>query len=75
MVKDITVLVEWDEKTGNWVTFVPALNNISTFGKTQEEALDATQELVLGYLDTMQEQRLPVPLAASSVRRLREALA
>ena len=67
--------MEWDEDTEAWVTRVPELNNISTFGKTQEEALRQTRELVLGYIDTMRDHHLRVPLPASVVRRLREALA
>jgi predicted RNase H-like HicB family nuclease len=69
------VQLEWDEETEAWVTRVPELNNISTFGKTQEEALRRTRELVLGYIDAMQDLHLRVPLPASAVRRLREALA
>ena len=74
-IPEITVRMEWDEDTEVWVTRVPELNNISTFGKTQEEALRQTRELVLGYIDTMQERHLRVPLPESAVRRLREALA
>ena len=72
---DITVRMEWDEETKAWVTYVPELNNISTFGKTQAQALNATAELVRGYLEAMRAQRLRVPLPASAVRRLRETLA
>ena len=74
-IPEITVQMEWDEDTEAWVTRVPELNNISTFGKTQEEALRQTRELVLGYIDTMRDHHLRVPLPASVVRRLREALA
>ncbi|MBZ5580887.1 MAG: type II toxin-antitoxin system HicB family antitoxin [Acidobacteriia bacterium] len=75
MLRDLNVRMEWDEETESWVTFVPELNNISTFGRTQEEALDATTELVRGYLDSMQERRLRIPLSAAAIRRVREALA
>ena len=74
-LSEITVQMEWDEETEAWVTHVPELNNISTFGKTQEEALRRTRELVLGYIDAMQELHLCVPLPASALQRLREALA
>jgi predicted RNase H-like HicB family nuclease len=72
---DLTVRMEWDEETESWVTYVPQLNNISTFGRTQEEALAHTRELVIGYIDTMQEKRLRLPLTPSAIRRVREALA
>jgi len=74
MLEDITVMLNWDEETQNWVTRIPELNGISTFGKTQEEALNNTRELILGYLDSMQDLRLRVPLNASQLRRLRAAL-
>jgi predicted RNase H-like HicB family nuclease len=74
-IEDLTVRLEWDEDTESWVTYVPELNNISTFGKTQEEALKNTRDLVIGYLDTMQEKRLRLPLTPSAIRRVREALA
>ena len=74
-IEDLTVRMEWDEDTRSWVTYVPELNNISTFGQTQEEALANTRELIIGYIDTMQEKRLQLPLTPSAIRRVREALA
>jgi predicted RNase H-like HicB family nuclease len=70
----MTVQMEWDDEAEVWVTQVPELHNI-TFGKTQEEALRQTRELVLGYIDAMQDHHLRVPLSASAVRKLREVLA
>jgi predicted RNase H-like HicB family nuclease/bifunctional DNA-binding transcriptional regulator/antitoxin component of YhaV-PrlF toxin-antitoxin module len=43
------VLLEWDPEAGAWVTYVPALNGLSTFGETMEEALAKTGEAILGY--------------------------
>lgn len=74
-IEDLTVRMEWDEDTESWVTYVPELNNISTFGESQEEALANTRDLIIGYLDTMQEKRLRLPLTPSAIRRVREALA
>ncbi len=45
-----TVILTWDEEEQLWVTYVPGLNWISTYGHTQEEALAMTQEAILGYL-------------------------
>lgn len=44
------VLLEWDEDAQAWVTEVPALDSISTFGDTREEALQNTREAISGYL-------------------------
>jgi predicted RNase H-like HicB family nuclease len=67
--------MEWDEDAQAWVTFVPELSNISTYGKTQQKALEAASELIRGYLDSMQEQGLKIPLSPAAIRRVREALA
>ncbi len=55
------VLLEFDPEAKAWVTYVPALDNISTFGETREEALDKTRELILGYLEAAEKEGLPVP--------------
>jgi predicted RNase H-like HicB family nuclease len=52
------VLLEKDAETGAWVTWVPALNGLSTFGETREEALEQTREAILGYLEAADFQRL-----------------
>ena len=45
------VLLEWDEESQVFVTYVPALGNISTYGETEQAALDATKEMIEGYLE------------------------
>ena len=37
------VLVEWDSEDQVWVTYVPVLDHLSTFGETREEALENTR--------------------------------
>lgn len=74
-LKDLTVQIEWDDETQSWVTCIPELNGISTFGATQEEALQQTRDLVIGYLDSMEERGLQLPVSRISIRRIREALA
>lgn len=44
-----------------WVTYVPALNHLSTFGDTREEALAMTREAIEGYLAVAAEENIPVP--------------
>jgi predicted RNase H-like HicB family nuclease len=45
------VLLQWDPDSNVWVTHVPELDDISTFGATQDEALQMTKDLILGYLE------------------------
>ncbi len=57
------VLLEWDPESQAWVTYVPALDHLSTFGDTRDEALDNTREAILGYLEAAENEgalsRLP----------------
>jgi predicted RNase H-like HicB family nuclease len=43
------------------VTFVPALDYISTYSETREEALDQTREMIAGYLEAAAQEGIPVP--------------
>lgn len=45
------VLLEWDAVDEVFVTYVPALNFLSTFGETRDEAIQNTREAILGYLE------------------------
>lgn len=70
----IHVTMEWDEETRTWGTYVRELNNASTFGDTQEEALNMTAELILGYIDVLIERGYEPPFSKKQLRQLREAL-
>jgi predicted RNase H-like HicB family nuclease len=45
------ILMQWDPDDQVWVTHVPALNYISTFGDSREETLENTKEAIVGYLE------------------------
>jgi len=70
----LTVDLVWDEGTRNWVAHVRELD-LSDFGKTQQQALDRTRELILSWLDEMQELGLRVPLRPAQIEKLRAVLA
>ena len=59
----IAVEMEWDEKTRSWVSRVPELDGISTFGSSYEEALDRTAEMIVGWIETMRELGLRLPIS------------
>jgi predicted RNase H-like HicB family nuclease len=61
------VLLEWDSEAGVWVTYVPTLNNLSTFGESKEEALANTREAILGYLEAAEKEGIPLPGPAELV--------
>jgi predicted RNase H-like HicB family nuclease len=54
------VLLEWDAEDSVWVTYVPALNHLSTFADTKEAALRETEEAILGYLEAAGKEDLPI---------------
>lgn len=61
------VLLEWDPEADAWVTYVPTLNGLSTFGETKEEALANTREAILGYLEAAEKEGIPLPDSAELV--------
>ena len=58
-----TVLLEWDAEDHVWVTAVPALNFLSTYGDTREEALQQTREAIIGYIETARDEGIVLPAA------------
>lgn len=55
------VLLEWDAGDRIWVTTVPALDGLSTYGDSREEAIEQTRETILGYLEAAKKEGLPAP--------------
>jgi len=55
------VVLEWDPDESLWVTYVPALNHLSTYGDTREDALSQTREAILGYLEVAAEESISIP--------------
>ena len=49
--RSFQVVLEWDQESEVWVTYVPVLDFLSTFGQTKEEALEKTSEAILGYIE------------------------
>ncbi len=59
--RQFQVVLEWDSVDKVWVTYVPLLNYLSTYGETREEALANTQEAILGYIEAAGKEGIPVP--------------
>ena len=57
----LKIIFECDAQEHVWVSFVPEIGNISTYGDTLEEVVAHTREAVVGYLEAAAEHRLPVP--------------
>jgi predicted RNase H-like HicB family nuclease len=64
----LKINLEWDAEGQVWVSYVPELGDLSTYGETLEEVIAQTREAILGYLETAAEQRLPLPGDAALLR-------
>lgn len=55
------IILEWDSEESVWVTYVPTLDFLSTYGETKEEAITHTREAILGYLEAAAKEGLVLP--------------
>lgn len=55
------VLLEWDADARLWVTHVPTLGQISTYGESRDDALEQTREAIIGYLEAAMMEGIPLP--------------
>ncbi len=69
------VVLEWDAETRAWVTYVPTLEFLSTFGSTREEALDHTRDAILLYLESARDEGIEVAMPDCEVVDLEVASA
>jgi predicted RNase H-like HicB family nuclease len=56
-----SVVIEWDSDDNVWVTHVPALDGLSSYGDTREAALESTREAIAGYLEAASKAGIPLP--------------
>ncbi len=56
MLKHFKVILEWDDEEKVFITYVPILNNLSTYGDTRDDALANTKEAILGYIEAAQKE-------------------
>ncbi len=61
VLRRFQVLVEHDASEDVWVTSVPGLNWLSTYGESREEALEQTREAILGYFEAATKEGIPLP--------------
>ena len=64
------VILEWDSESNVWVTYVPELGGISTFGETEQEAMDMTRDMIKGHLQAFGNEPSETPPRAPRILQL-----
>lgn len=67
----VTIEMEYDEATEAFVTYVKELHGMSTFGETERDALDNTVQMIRGYIESMEERAMKIPLAKAKLVELK----
>lgn len=70
----IRVELEWDPEAECYVTEVPTLNHISTFGSTPEDAIEKTKECIRLFLESMKGNGLSLPISPQEEKELLRAI-
>jgi predicted RNase H-like HicB family nuclease len=55
------ITLEWDREETLWVSYVPGLNYLSTYGETRESVIALTRGLIAGYIEAALQEGLPLP--------------
>lgn len=73
-IQEYSFYMVWDVEDHVWVTHVPDLNGLSTFGETQEEAIAMTKEAIELFLEVARAKGLPVPEPSSQFGKIAVAV-
>lgn len=66
-IREYSFYMIWDAEERFWVTHVPDLNGLSTFGEMREEAIAMTKEAIELYLEVAREKGQAPPQPSSQV--------
>jgi predicted RNase H-like HicB family nuclease len=67
----VTIEMEHDAASASFVTFVKELHDISTFADTEFDALEMTAEMIRGYIVSMEDRGMKIPLAQPKLVELK----
>jgi predicted RNase H-like HicB family nuclease len=67
----VTIEIDRDADTGSFVTFVKELHHMSTFADTEYDALEMTAEMIRGYIESMEERGMKIPLPQAKLIELK----
>jgi predicted RNase H-like HicB family nuclease len=72
--KVVDIDMEYDKAANTFVTHVKELHGMSSFGKTESQALDRTAEMIRGYLKSMIANGLKIPLNRAKLTELKRVV-
>jgi len=71
----VEVEIWYEAESKAYVTRVPKLFNISTFGSSEEAALDSTAEMLAGWIAAMEAEGKKIPLSRGALGELKKTVA
>ena len=71
----LEIRMHWEDESRAWVTVIPHLGHLSTFGDTEQEALDNTAEMLLAWVESSEANGLKIPLTRTQLKELKRELA
>ncbi len=72
--KAVTIQMEYAADAQAFVTYVKELHGMSSFGESEDAALDHTAEMIRGYIRSMDAQGKRIPLSAAKLADLKKLL-
>ena len=66
MTRTFEIRLDWDPGEKVYVASVPALNDLSTFGATREQAIEAARDAIVGFVEASRKEGMPLPPAVES---------
>ncbi len=65
------VTIEMQRDSESFVTFVKELHGMSTFGDSELDALEMTAEMIRGYIESMEERGMEIPMERAKLVQLK----
>jgi predicted RNase H-like HicB family nuclease len=74
VVGGLVIKVTWDAESQCYVSYVPALDDISTFADTRQKLLTETRDLIVGYLKTILDHKMKLPIPRATAMQVLKRL-
>ncbi len=71
----VEVEIWYEAESKAYVTRIPQLFDISSYGRSEEEALDSTAEMLAGWIAAMEAEGKKIPLSRAALAELKKTVA